>query len=71
MTHELYMNKIFIGIFVKFCINIDKNNYLEDKELDTNPSITLAQTLTLSTCQRSFGHFTSSRCNNTTIFNFA
>ena len=42
------------------CINIDKNNYPEETELDTNPSLTLARTLTLSTGERNFGHFTSS-----------
>ena len=31
-----------------YCTNIHKNNYLEETELDTNPSLTLAQTLTLS-----------------------
>ena len=31
------------------CLDIDKNNYVEEKELDTNPSLTLARTLTLST----------------------
>ena len=31
-----------------YCANIHKNNYLEETELDTNPSLTLAQTLTLS-----------------------
>ena len=30
-------------------INIDKNNNPEETELDTNPSLTLARTLTLST----------------------
>ena len=30
-------------------INIDKNNYPEETELDTNPSLTLPRTLTLST----------------------
>ena len=34
------------------CINIDKYNYPEETELDTNPSLTLAQTLTLSTGER-------------------
>ena len=42
------------------CINIDKNNYHEETELDTNHSLTLARTLTLSTGERNFGHFTSS-----------
>ena len=54
-----------------YCPNIDKNNYSEETELDTNPSLTLAQTLTVSTGERNFGHFTSSRCNDTTIVNFA
>ena len=44
------------------CINIDKNNYPEETESDANPSLTLAQTLTLSTGERSFGNFNSSRC---------
>ena len=35
-----------------YCPNIDKNNYPEEAELDTNPSITLARTLTLSTGER-------------------
>ena len=42
------------------CINIDINNYPEETELDTNPSPTLARTLTLSTGERSFCNFTSS-----------
>ena len=42
------------------CINIDKNNYPEETELDTNPSLTLARTLTLSIGERIFCHFTSS-----------
>ena len=55
-----------------YCPNIDKNNYPEETELDTNPSLTLARTLiTLSTGERSFVHFTSSRCYDTTIVNFA
>ena len=41
------------------CIDIDKNNYPEETELDADPSLTLARTLTLSTDERSFGHFTS------------
>ena len=39
-----------------YCPNIDKNNYPEETELDTNPSLTLARNLTLSTGERSFGH---------------
>ena len=54
-----------------YCTNIDKNNYSEETELDTNPSLTLAQTLTLSIDERNFGHFTSRRCYDSTIFNFA
>ena len=42
------------------CITIDKSNYPEETELDTNPSLTLAQTLTLSTGERNFGNFTTS-----------
>ena len=34
------------------CLNIDKNNYPEETELDTNASLTLAGTLTLSTGER-------------------
>ena len=52
-------------------INIDENNYPEETELDINPSPTLARTLTLSTGERISGHFTFSRCYDTTIFNFA
>ena len=37
-----------------YCPNIDKHNYPEETELDTNPSLTLARTLTLSTGERSF-----------------
>ena len=54
-----------------YCPNIDKNNYPEETELDTNPSLSLARTLTLSTGERSFGHFTSSRCYDTTIVKIA
>ena len=32
-----------------YCPNIDKNNNHEETELDTNPSLALAPTLTLST----------------------
>ena len=41
-------------------MNIDKDNYPEETELDTNSSITLARTQTLSTGERNFGNFTSS-----------
>ena len=34
------------------CLNIDENNFPEETELDTNPSLTLARTLTLSTGER-------------------
>ena len=34
------------------CPNIDENNYPEETELDTNPSLTLALTLTLSIGER-------------------
>ena len=43
-------------------INIDKISYSEETELCTKPILTLAQTLTLSTGEGDFGHFTSSRC---------
>ena len=43
------------------CLNVDENNYLEETELDTNPSLTLSRTLTLSTGERNFGNFTYSR----------
>ena len=42
------------------CINVDENNYPEETELDTNPSLTLARTVTLSIGERIFGHFKSS-----------
>ena len=42
-----------------YCINIDKNKYAEETELYTNPSLTLARTLTLSIGERNFGNFTS------------
>ena len=54
-----------------YCPNVDKNNNPEETEFDTNPSLTLARTLTLSNGERNFGHFTSSRCYDTTIVNFA
>ena len=41
-------------------MNIDKNNYHEETELDTNRSLTLARTLTLSIGERNFGNFTFS-----------
>ena len=53
------------------CIDIDKNNYPEKTVVDTNPSLTLAQILTLSIGEHNFGHFTCSLCYDTTIFNFA
>ena len=52
------------------CINIDKSNYPEETELDTNPSPTLARTLTLSTGERRFWQFHVQSCYDTTIFNF-
>ena len=52
-------------------INIDKNNYPEETELDTNPSLILARTLTQSTGEHISSHFTFSRSYETTIFNFA
>ena len=52
-------------------ININKNNSPEETELDSNPSLILARTLTISTGDRISGHFTFSCCYDTTIFNFA
>ena len=52
-------------------INIDENKYPEEKELYTNPSLTLARTLTLSTGERISGHFTFSHCYDTMLLNFA
>ena len=45
-------------------MNIDENNYQKETELDTNLSITLP------TGERNFGHFSSNRCYETTVFNF-
>ena len=54
-----------------YCINIDKYNYPEETELDTNPSLTLARTLTISTGERILAILRpSSRCYDTTICNF-
>ena len=39
-------------------IGIFANNYNQIMKLDTNPRLTLAQTLTLSTGDRNFDHFT-------------
>ena len=55
-------------------MNIDKNNYPEETELDTNPSLTLARTLTLSIGERNLGNFMKfhvQSCYDTTIFYFA
>ena len=49
-----------INVSYETSININKNNSPEETELDTNPSLTLARTLTLSSGERSFHHFTSS-----------
>ena len=64
------MKSAYFGQF-SYCINIEKNNYHEETELDTNPSLNLAQTLTLPTGECNFGHFSSSPCCDTTISNFA
>ena len=53
------------------CINIDENKYHEETELDTSPNLNLARMLALWTDERSFRHFTFSRCYDTTIYNFA
>ena len=50
---------------------LHENNYPEETQLDTNPSLTHAQTLTLSIGERSFGNFIFSRCYETANFNFA
>ena len=46
-----YMKPAYFGQ-CSCCLNIDKNNYPEETELDTKLSLTLAQTLTLSTGER-------------------
>ena len=52
------------GIFghCSCCINIGKDSYPEETELDINPRVTLTRTLTLSTGERNFTHFPSGRC---------
>ena len=45
------MKPAYFGQFSD-CINIDKCNYPDETESDTNPSLTLARTLTLSTGER-------------------
>ena len=60
------MKPAYLGQY-SYCPNIDKNTNPEETELGTNPSLTL----TLSTGECSFGHFTSSRCYDNTIVNFA
>ena len=42
------MKPAYIGQ-CSWCLNIDKSSYPEETELDTNPSLTLARTLTLAT----------------------
>ena len=49
------MKPAYFGQY-SYCVNIDKNNYPEETELDTNPTLTLARTLTLSTGERDFGN---------------
>ena len=48
------------------CLNSDKNNYPEETELDTNPS----SNPNPIHWRAYFGHFTSSRCYDTTILIF-
>ena len=48
------------------CLNIDKNNYPEETELDTNPN----SNPNPIHWRAYFGHFTSSRCYYTTILIF-
>ena len=64
------MEPTFFGQF-SCCIDIDENKYPGETELDTNPGLTLAQTLTLSIGERSFGNFIYSRCYETAHFDFA
>ena len=59
------------GVFRSMFMLHGKTNYPEKTELDTNPSLTLARNPTLSTGERSFGYFTSSRFYDTAIFNLA
>ena len=56
---------------ISCCMNIDKNNHPEETELDINPSLTLAQTLTLSIGECSLGNFTFNRCYDPTYLIFA
>ena len=77
--------KLFIRIFVKLILSLffykihdEKCSFLPFSTARVKGSIwnqhilvTHCSTLTLSTGERSFGHFTSSRCYNSTIFNFA
>ena len=53
------MKPAYFGQY-SWCTNIDKNNYPEELELDTNPSLTLTRTLTIYIGERSFGNFKSS-----------
>ena len=63
-----YETSIFWSMFM---LHKYENNYSEEKKLDTNHSLTLARTLTLSIGESNSGHFTSRRCYDATIFNFA
>ena len=50
-----------------FMLHKYENNYSEEKKLDTNHTLTL----TLSIRESNSVHFTSRRCYDATIFNFA
>ena len=60
---KYHMKTVYFGQ-CSCCLNIDKNNYPEEMELDTNPS----SNPNPIHWRAYFGHFTSSRCYDTTIF---
>ena len=48
---QYHMKQAYFGQ-CSCCLNIDKNNYPEETELGSNPSLTLARTLSLSPGER-------------------
>ena len=68
VKRSIWIQYILVNVHVAW---IFINNYPDETELDTNPSLTPAQTLTPSTGERSLGNFTSCPCYDTTNFNFA
>ena len=50
-VHMYHMKLAYFGQ-CSCCLNIEKNSYPEETELDTNPSLTLARNLTLSIGER-------------------